>query len=186
MAKTTSSDSEVVHLVVLVDQSGSMLGDGRMQAVNTALGESLPHLQALARTQALRLDVVGFADETTHVMAANLPDDSRMPTIEVVRQGLTELGAALRYSVSLARDVPARRRVLVLVTDGRPTDTVSPGFDEALDDLDRKADFERVAVAIGRRAETDALARFVRGDEAAICRDAMQVIGRLRQIVLAP
>lgn len=159
-----------LHVFVLADCSGSMRIDGRMQALNYAIASVLPQLASWERGQEqaeVFVRAIAFADEARWHVEKPVPvRDLRWAPLEPVDKGLTAMGAAFHLlAPALAPDaMPARalRPVLLLVSDGKPTDP--PAFESGLQELKAQPAGRaaiRLAVAIGRRASTEHLARFV-------------------------
>ncbi len=159
-----------IEIVFLVDVSGSMLADAKIQSLNAALEEALPFLRrAAAEVAGIQsfVRVVAFGSTARWVVEQPvLLEDFWWDELEAEPQALTELGAAIDLvCTSLSDDHRALPPALILVTDGMPTDTVSPSFRSAIDRLDahpvgRRS--SRVAVGIGADASAEALDGFVR------------------------
>lgn len=150
----------------LADCSGSMVRDGRIQALNNAAAEALPHMRRVARDNPnveVRVRVVRFAS------GAQWVDDGPIPLASFVwpqlqAGGATDLGAAIRLLSEELQSPPMPKRalspVVVLLSDGRPTDD----YDVALQGLLQQPWGQhavRLAVAIGRDADRDVLRQFI-------------------------
>ena len=188
MYDAAATSGSPIQIVLLVDASGSMLGDGKIQATNAAIDELIPHLNMLADGHGIQLDVVAFADGADHVDSAQLPSvGRRMRAVEVVPGGLSEVGAAIRGALTILAP-SATRHIVVLVSDGRPTDTQEPTFERALAELADLGDphgppMVRAALAIGRDADLAELQRFA--PDHAVATDAMEMLGKLRELVMS-
>jgi uncharacterized protein YegL len=161
-----------LHFIWILDVSGSMLSGGRIQALNTAIEETLPQLRedSLDHPQArVFVRTLAFADRPMWVHAQPVPvEDFRWQRISAVAQGLTELGAAIMELVPLMREMREVGRgfapVLVLVSDGKPTHVFGPTVEEAMRALlaEPWGDASvRVAVGIGEDADLEALGAFI-------------------------
>jgi len=161
--------SRSVDVVFLIDVSGSMLADAKIQSLNAALEEALPFLRRAAAEVA---GVESFVRVVTFGSTAAWTVDRPVPLEEfwwdelaAEPRGLTELGAAIDLvRTSLSDDRRALPPALILVTDGMPTDTVAPSFDEAIAQLDAHPvgrSSSRVAIGIGQDASVAALETFV-------------------------
>jgi len=159
-----------LHLFILADCSGSMKVDGRMQALNFALASMLPHLAAWEKEQEqaqVFVRVITFADRAEWHISEPLPVRSaRWAPLQYVEDGLTAMGAAFRLLSEELQpgrlEARALRPAILLVTDGRPTDPAE--FDAGLRVLFANPAGRaaiRLAVAIGRRANSEYLARFI-------------------------
>jgi uncharacterized protein YegL len=185
-----------LHLFILADCSGSMKANGKMQALNFAIASMLPHLASWERDQEqaqVLVRAVSFADTAQWAIKDATPvADVRWTPLHYVEKGLTSMGAALRLVAEELQ--PGRledrslRPAILLITDGRPTDPAE--FDDGLRVLfatpaGRAA--IRLAVAIGRSANSEYLARFV-NDPAVpvlVADDAEQITERLVAASLA-
>lgn len=159
-----------LHFIWIVDCSGSMDVDGKIQSLNTAVREAVPvmqdaaagepHAQVLAR-------VVAFSDGARWITAqpARIEDFS---WTDLTAGGVTDMGAALALVADAMRVPPMEDRalppLLVLVSDGQPTDDFGKGLDRLLSEpWGQKA--VRIAIAIGRDADHDVLQRFIGNPE---------------------
>ena len=162
-------ESKALELFFVVDVSGSMAADGKIQSLNTAVEEALPFLrQAVAETVGVRAFVrlLAYATDTRWVVDHPVPiDDFLWPQMDAEQGGLSELGVALGELAQVLEthdlELPP---ALILLSDGMPSDTSSPSFTEALALLDsvpvaRAA--SRVAIAVGEDADDSALHAFV-------------------------
>jgi uncharacterized protein YegL len=159
-----------LHCFILADCSGSMKGE-KMQALNFAIADMLPHLAAWERDQeqaAVFVRVIAFATEPTwHVAEPTSPASLRWSPLASVERGLTNMAPVFEMVAEALSPGQLERRALrpavLLVTDGLPTDPPER-FDSALETLvsgraGRAA--LRLAVAIGRDAKSEALTRFI-------------------------
>jgi uncharacterized protein YegL len=160
-----------LHFIVMADCSGSMKGE-KMQALNFALRSMLPHLIDWERDQLqaqLLIRVLSFASAPQWSVAEPVPvaDLSRhWRNLEYVPMGRTNMGPAFRaVAEALSPDRLERRALrpaILLVTDGLPTDPPG-GFEQglaALLDIAAGRSALRLAVAIGRDANSEPLDRF--------------------------
>ncbi len=159
-----------LHLIWLLDRSGSMKTDGKIEALNTAVREAIPHIRATARQNPeaeILLRAVAFSDGAYwHVADPTLPDDFRWT--DLTADGHTDMGKAL-HLVADELSVPPMPKValppaLILVSDGQPTDDFGAGLKALLaSEWGPKA--VRLAIAIGRDASISTLQRFIGNDE---------------------
>ena len=159
-----------MHCFILADCSGSMKGE-KMQALNFAIADMLPHLAAWERDQeqaAVFVRVIAFATEPVwHIAEPTPPSALRWNPLSSVDRGLTNMAPVFEMVASALEPGQLERRALrpalLLVTDGLPTDPPER-FDSGLDTLFStragKAAL-RLAVAIGRDAKSEALTRFI-------------------------
>jgi uncharacterized protein YegL len=143
-----------------------MIRDGRIQALNNAAAEALPHMRRVARenpnvevlVRVLRFSSGAQWMETDPISLENFT----WP--QLAAGGVTDLGAALRLLGLELESPPMPRRalapVIVLLSDGRPTDD----YEVALSALFQRSWGQhavRLAVAIGRDADRDVLRQFI-------------------------
>lgn len=159
-----------LHLVILADCSGSMEGE-KMQALNFAIANMLPHLADWERDQEraqILVRVLAFATEPAwHVEDPAPVSNLRWKPLTVVPKGRTNLAPALRLVAEVLSPERIERRALrpavVLITDGLPTDReddLEAAFHAVESAPGAKAAI-RLAVAIGRDARSEALTRFI-------------------------
>ena len=158
--------SRPLHFIWILDCSGSMLADGKIQALNAALHEVIPHMREVAREQPhaeVLVRALSFSDGARWVVPDPTPVD-HFDWQDITADGVTDMGKAL-FMVSEQLRVPpmsprALPPVLVLVSDGQPTDDFGAGLNALLaEPWGKKA--LRVAIGIGRDADYDVLQRFI-------------------------
>lgn len=156
-----------LHFIWVLDCSSSMRVGGKIQALNAAIAEALPIMRAEAdkNPQAeVVVRAITFATEARWHVADPTPIDA-FTWNDVAAGGDTNLGAALALLAAALTVPPMPERalppVLVLVSDGRPTDRE---FEDRLADLlalpwGRHA--VRIAIGIGRDADQEVLQSFI-------------------------
>lgn len=159
-----------LHVIWMLDVSGSMNVDGKIQALNVALRETIPHLQAAARENP-NVDV--FVRALTFSSGARWHIEAPTPVAglrwtDLSAHGHTDMGQALRMAAAVLHTPPMPERavspVLVLVTDGHHTDDFDAGLSVLMaEPWGREA--VRIAVAIGRDVSKRALTRFIGNEE---------------------
>jgi uncharacterized protein YegL len=160
-----------LHFIVMADCSGSMKGE-KMQALNYAIRSMLPHLIDWERDQLhaqLLIRILAFASTPAWFVPDPVPVgelSASWRNLEYVPMGRTNMGPAFRAVAEVLAPDRLERRALrpaiLLVTDGLPTDPPG-GFEQGLDELlltvvGRSS--LRLAVAIGRDANSEPLDRF--------------------------
>jgi uncharacterized protein YegL len=148
-----------LHFIWLADCSGSMRVDGKIQALNNAIREAIPHMQTVARENphaAVLVRAMRFSDHAEWLIEKPVPvADFRWQDLEA--GGVTALGEAL-VRVGDALEPPfisdrALPPVIALVTDGLPTDDFEAGLNHLLTKpWGRQA--LRIVVAIGEDASS--------------------------------
>ncbi len=162
--------SRPLHFIWIVDCSGSMAVGGKIQALNNAIREAIPHMQSIADdnpnaevlVRALRFSSGAYwhiAQPTTvaEFHWTDLPAD-----------GVTDMGKALQMVAEQLHIPPMTDRalppVLVLLSDGQPTDDYSSGLNSLMKEpWGKKA--VRIAIAIGQDADQEVLQTFIGNDE---------------------
>ncbi|MGB6057441.1 MAG: hypothetical protein WBF71_04185 [Microthrixaceae bacterium] len=162
----SSLSARPLHFIILADCSGSMELDGKMQALNNAIREMLPHL----------VDVAGQNPHATVLVrciafatGAHWHIEEPTPVEELVWQdlhaaGYTDLGAAIDLLAPQLAPPAIEQRSLpsavLLISDGMPTDEYRTALGRLLDEpWGRSA--VRMAVGIGRDADMEVLDKFV-------------------------
>ena len=155
-----------LHFIVIADCSGSMASDGKMQALNTALRETIPHLVDVAGQNPhaeVLLRVLAFSTGARWHLAEPTPVD-RVVWEDLQPAGYTDLGAALAELTTKLRVPPMEERALppalVLISDGMPTDDWKPALGRLLDEPWGQRSV-RISVGIGRDADYDVLHKFM-------------------------
>lgn len=139
---------------------------GKIQSLNNAIREALPHMQQAAAENPnaeVMVRAVKFSNGSSWHVARPVPvDQFRWDDLEA--DGVTDMGQALQLvaaqldpSVMPQRALPP---VLVLISDGKPTDDVSTGL-RALMNQPWGTKAVRIAIAIGDDADLSVLQRFI-------------------------
>lgn len=159
-----------LHIIFVADCSGSMASAGKIQALNQAVREALPHLVKVASENPhaeVLLRAISFDDSARwhHAIPTKARDFS---WTDLSPRGSTAMGRAMRLLAD-ALDVEqmssrALPPVLILLSDGQPTDA----FGAELTNFEkqpwsRKA--VRLSIAIGSDADHGPLQRFIGNDE---------------------
>ena len=159
-----------LHFIFLCDGSGSMGVDGKIQALNTAIREATPHMRKAAdenpNAQVL-VRAVRFSSGAAWHIEQPVPVDSFIWK-DMDADGVTDLGRALTLLSDALRIPPMTERalppVLVLLSDGQPTDDWETGLQTLLG-LPWGKRAVRIAIAIGNDADMDVLKAFVANPE---------------------
>lgn len=159
-----------LHFFVLADCSGSMAADGKMQALNNAMRETIPHLVEVADANPhalVMVRVLAFSSGARWHVEAPTPIETFEWT-DLVADGYTDLGAALTLLAEELRSPPMEERALppaiVLVSDGMPTDEYKQAYNALVDEA-WGARSVRLAVGIGRDADREMLNGFVSSED---------------------
>ncbi|MBM5808690.1 MAG: VWA domain-containing protein [Cyanobacteria bacterium M_surface_9_m1_291] len=163
--------SRPLHFIYLCDCSGSMAAQGKMQALNQAIRQSLPGMARVARDNPeaqVLVRAVCFADRAQwHVPTPTPVEELQWQDLQA--GGVTAMGEALELLAEQLASPPMEERalppVLVLISDGQPTDD----FESSLNNLmglhwAQKA--VRLAIAMGHDADLEVLQQFIGTDPA--------------------
>ena len=159
-----------LHFIWIADCSGSMSQDGKIQALNTAIREAIPHMQKVADENPnaqVWVRAIKFSNGAQwHISQPTPVADFRWTDLEA--EGVTDMGKAFSMVAEQLKIPPMTERalppVLVLISDGQPTDDYQKGLQELLDQpWGKKA--VRIAIAIGADADLDVLQKFIGNPE---------------------
>lgn len=152
-------------VLILADVSGSMSEHGKIDSLNQAMSEMFAAFAAESQESAqIQIAVVTFGGESAQLHTP-LADARSVQWTPMRAAGRTPMGGAIRLATSLIEDrgtVPGRayRPVIVLASDGAPTDDWQKPVDELLR-AERGKRADRFALAIGDDADKAMLAVFV-------------------------
>lgn len=155
-----------LHFIWICDCSGSMGDDGKIQALNNAIKEAIPHMQKVADDNPnaeLLVRAITFSTGAQWEVSQPTPV-SKFTWKDLKAEGVTELGKALSMVADELKIPPMTDRalppVLVLLTDGQPTDDFGAGLKSLMDKpWGKKA--VRIAIAIGNDADQEVLQKFI-------------------------
>ena len=158
--------SRPLHFIYLCDCSGSMQAQGKIQSLNQAIRQSLPGMAAVARDNPearVLVRALRFADRAAWHIASPTPVEE-LQWNDLQAGGVTALGEALELLAAELRSPPMEQRalppVLVLISDGQPTDDFEAGLAALMaEPWARKA--VRLAIAMGHDADEEVLQRFI-------------------------
>ena len=139
---------------------------GKIQSLNNAIREALPHIQDAAAENPnaeVMVRAVKFSSGASWHAANPVPVE-QFHWDDLEANGMSDMGQALQLvaeqldpSIMPQRALPP---VLVLISDSKPTDDVNVGLRALMDQpWGKKA--VRIAIAIGDNAEKSVLQRFI-------------------------
>lgn len=179
----------VMHLIFLVDISGSMEG-AKIASLNTAVREALNDVGEISKNNSdaqIKIAVLEFSNDIQW-MYPQPQDSETFQWLDLRADGLTSLGAAyneLNNKLSkshgfMAEPTGSRAPAIILLTDGQPTDE----YRHALDKLNGNPWFKvgvKVAIAIGDEdTNVDTLTEFTGNREAVI---TVHNVDQLKRII---
>ncbi len=153
----------------IVDCSGSMQGK-KMATLNLAIKEAIQPMRDVAKgnpNAEVMVRAVTFSDGAQwHTSQPTPIEDFKWTDLEA--DGVTDMGKALTLVAEALKVEKMPQRglppVLVLISDGQPTDDFAGGLKELMDQpWGMKA--VRIAVAIGEDADLDVLQEFIGNTE---------------------
>lgn len=160
-----------LHLIFLCDCSGSMKDKGKIQSLNNAIREALPHIKDAAdenRDRArVEVQAIGFSDGAQWCSPASVAlEDFRWADLKA--DGVTDMGKAFTMVADQLKvqNMPQRglSPVLILISDGQPTDDYRGGL-SALMAQPWGQHSVRLAIAIGPDADHACLREFIGNPE---------------------
>lgn len=161
----TLSAPRPLPVIVLIDVSGSMTVDGKIQALNRAVSEMIAAFSDEQDFRAqIQVAVITFGGKGAQLHTPLTPS-TEVKWREMSAAGKTPLGDALNLCTDMIEDrskIPGRayRPTVVLVSDGQPTDL----WEEAMRRFlvsERSSKALRLALGIGADADQVVLERFV-------------------------
>jgi uncharacterized protein YegL len=161
--------SRPLHFIWLVDCSGSMMGE-KIQSLNYAIRQTIPDMKAAADENPnaqLYIRAVKFSEGASWHIANPTPIEE-FEWIDLEAGGLTDMGKAFELVTDQLHMPPMPERalppVLVLLSDGQPTDQYKKNLEELLSlPWGKKA--VKLAIAIGSDADTTVLREFISNNE---------------------
>lgn len=158
-----------LQFIWIVDCSGSMEGK-KIETVNFAIREAIPAMQEVARENPnaqIVVRAIRFSDSAQwHVSQPTDVNDFKWP--DLTADGVTDMGKAMELLAEALRmeNMPPRGLppVLVLVSDGQPTDDFEGGLRNMMaQPWGVKA--VRLAIGIGDDTDYDVLQKFIGNKE---------------------
>jgi len=162
--------SRPLHFIWIADSSGSMGDDGKIQSLNTAIREAIPHMKKVAEDNPnaqVLVRAVKFSNGAQWHISQPTPVTDFAWT-DLTADGETDMGKGLGLVAEQLKMPPMSERalppVLVLVSDGQPTDDFDGGLKALMEQpWGKKA--VRIAISIGQDADPDVLQKFIGNSE---------------------
>jgi uncharacterized protein YegL len=178
-------------VIILADTSGSMGMDGKIEAMNQSLRDMVKSFGAESRLRGeIHLGVITFGGRASAHLPLT-PAHQIQSIQEFVADGGTPMGAAMDIARELVEDrelIPSRayRPILVLVSDGHPTDDWEGPF-QALLASERAAKATRIGLAIGNDADEAMLTEFANDLEAPLFHadNAAEIVRFFRAVTMS-
>ncbi len=159
-----------LHFIWMCDCSGSMSFAGKIQSLNNAIRQAVPLMKEAAldnpNAQVL-VRVIKFSDGAQWQVSQATPIEDFEWT-DLQADGVTDLGQALSMVAEQLKIPPMTDRalppVLVLISDGQPTDDYATGLKKLMEQpWGKKA--VRIAIAVGQDAAFEVLQKFIGNPE---------------------
>jgi uncharacterized protein YegL len=170
--QTAQSISNIspLHFIWIVDCSNSMEGS-KIESLNHAIKEFIPTMRQVAADNAnaeVLIRVVKFSNSAQwHVAQPTKIDEFNWQDLKV-DGGLRAMGAALHLVAEQLKMLPKEERglppVLVLISDGQPSDDFASGLN-ALMKLPWGKKAVRIAITIGDDADLEVMEQFIGNPE---------------------
>lgn len=157
--------SRPLHFFWMVDCSGSMFSEGKIGTVNNAIQECIPKMVSAADNNPnaqLLVRALQFSTGASWITANPVPiEDYAWEDMEA--NGVTDMGKAFKL-LAAQLDIPpmpvrALPPVIVLLSDGQPTDDYKKGLDK-LKAMPWFKKAVKIAISIGQDADDDVLLEF--------------------------
>jgi uncharacterized protein YegL len=154
-----------LHFFWVLDCSGSMAGN-KIQSLNFAIRECIPAMQEEARHNPeaqMFVRVLTFSSGARwHIAKPTRLDDFKWDDVQA--EGVTDMGRAMELlAEALSVEAMGERAlppVLVLITDGQPTDNFAGGLKKLMDNPWAKKAV-RIGIGMGDDADLGVLEKFI-------------------------
>lgn len=194
LPKPKAGVKRLTPIFFLIDASGSMEGD-KMEAVNNAMREAIPAIQEFAAGLSdaiVRFNILVFNDGVrwTSDGMTNVED---MIWVDLKADGGTSLGAAyeeLSRKLALEKDGgflqnhDNNRPILILLSDGMPTDDAEVGFKFLNANRIFAQTSIRIAIQLEGEVDRSQLEAFAKGSENVISVETSKLKNRLQAIAI--
>ncbi len=158
-----------LHFIWLIDCSGSMQGS-KIQTLNQAIKDSIPEMKKIA-DQNPNAQILIRAIKFSYTAEWHIPDPVPVEQFQwqdMTADGTTAMGEALSLVADALKPEKIGKRalppVLVLLSDGQPTDDFKGGLNRLLSEPWGKKAI-KIAIAIGDDADKEKLREFVDNPE---------------------
>ncbi len=162
-------EPRVIPVILLLDSSGSMAENGKIDVLNSAVRSMLDSFKNSANSiAAIKIAVIAFGGSCATVITKDKNDNSAIIQyadevldnyVELQAYGMTPMGNAFALAKNLIEDkdkIPSRcyRPYVVLVSDGMPNDNWEHSLNE-FTNAGRSAKCYRMSMGIGVNKGTD-------------------------------
>jgi len=153
-----------LHLFFLIDASDSMSYGGKIETLNNAIRESIPHIREIARDAEGSIKVHALTFSTGARWVQKNVDIRDFTWENMTTKGVTDMGRGFELlAEKLENDFQGERGyqpVMILLSDGLPTDDYEAGL-KKLKNTKWGAKAIRISIAIGSETDLDVLQAFI-------------------------
>lgn len=170
----TASSARPMPVLLLADVSGSMMTNGKIDALNDAIEEMIQSCAGEDDSRAeIHISVITFGRDGATIHQPLAPA-AKVQWARMTAAGTTPMGAAFDAATDMIEDraqIPSRayRPTIVLVSDGQPTDEWNAPLKRLLS-AERASKAARFAMGIGDDADETMLSKFLATPEARVYR----------------
>lgn len=164
LKKFAVAKARALPVIILADTSGSMSVDGKIASLNQAMKDMITTFSDEGRTRAeINVAVITFGgDAAIHLPLTPAHQIKQIENLSAC--GGTPLGKACLLAKELIEDKTiidsrAYKPVIILLSDGHPTDNYSQAFHELINS-ERAQKATRLALSIGADADDSILSEF--------------------------
>jgi len=170
------TENKPLHFIWICDCSGSMAADGKISSLNDAIRQTLPEMKKTAENNpfaTIFVRAIKFSNGAEWINNDPIPLKN-FSWFDLEADGVTDMGKALSMVADAMKipPMPASRAiapVLVLLSDGQPTDNFDAGLKKLLDEQwGKKA--VRIGIGIGSDTDFDVLKKFINNPEIPPCK----------------
>ncbi|HAS72809.1 MAG TPA: tellurium resistance protein [Clostridiales bacterium UBA8960] len=153
-----------LHLFFIIDASDSMSYGGKVETLNNAIREAIPHIRAIAREAEGSTKVHALSFSTGARWLKKNVDIRDFTWDNISTKGVTDMGRGFEMlAEKLTSDFQGERGyqpVMILLSDGMPTDDYEAGL-KKLKATKWGGKAIRISIAIGSETDVDVLQEFI-------------------------
>jgi uncharacterized protein YegL len=153
-----------LHLFFLIDASDSMSYGGKVETLNNAIREAIPHIREIAREAEGSIKVHALSFSTGARWIVKNVDVRDFTWDNITTKGVTDMGRGFEIlAEKLSSDFQGERGyqpVMILLSDGLPTDDYEAGL-KKLKETKWGSKAIRISIAIGSETDMDVLQAFI-------------------------
>lgn len=153
-----------LHLFFIIDASDSMSYGGKVETLNNAIREAIPHIREIAREAEGSIKVHALSFSTGARWIKKNIDIRDFTWDNITTKGVTDMGRGFEMlAEKLTSDFQGERGyqpVMILLSDGMPTDDYEAGLNK-LKATKWGGKAIRISIAIGSETDVDVLQEFI-------------------------